>query len=69
MEPKTIDEAICDDSWIDAMVEELDQFEKNEVWNLVSPPKKQSVIGTRWVFRNKLSEEGQVVRNKARFVA
>ncbi|GAU35053.1 hypothetical protein TSUD_69760 [Trifolium subterraneum] len=57
------------DSKVHAMKEELHQFEKNEVWNLVPFPKENSIIGTRWVFRNKLDENGKVVRNKARLVA
>lgn len=39
------------------------------MWDLVPPPQHQSVIGTRWVFRNKLDENGKVIRNKARLVA
>ena len=35
MEPKSINEAIIDESWIEAMKEELSQFERNKVWNLV----------------------------------
>jgi transposase InsO family protein len=69
IEPKSIKEAIIDNSWIEAMKEELSQFDKNEVWTLVPAPQDQSVIGTRWVFRNKLDEEGKVIRNKARLVA
>ncbi|GAU42941.1 hypothetical protein TSUD_135330 [Trifolium subterraneum] len=69
IEPRSINEAIIDESWIEAMKEELHQFEKNEVWNLVPFPKDHSIIGTRWVFRNKLDENGKVVRNKARLVA
>ncbi|KAK2428124.1 putative mitochondrial protein [Trifolium repens] len=69
IEPKTIDEAIVDESWIEAMKEELMQFERNEVWNLVPTPPNHSTIGTRWVFRNKLDENGKVIRNKARLVA
>ena len=69
IEPKTIDEAIVDESWIEAMKEELMQFEINEVWNLVPTPPNHSIIGTRWVFRNKLDENGKVIRNKARLVA
>ncbi|PNX55952.1 hypothetical protein L195_g049586, partial [Trifolium pratense] len=69
IEPKSINEAIIDESWIEAMKEELLQFEKNEVWNLVPPPQNHSIIGTRWVFRNKLDENGKVIRNKARLVA
>ena len=50
------------------MQSELNEFERNKVWNLVPPLKDQSVIGTRWVFRNKLVENGKVIRNKARLV-
>ena len=52
-----------------AMQEELNQFERNQVWELVPKPEHQSIIGTKWVFRNKLDESGVVVRNKARLVA
>ena len=52
-----------------AMQEELNQFERSEVWELVPRPQNQSVIGTRWVFRNKMDENGIIFRNKARLVA
>ena len=52
-----------------AMQEELGQFERYQVWYLTSGPKDHLVIGTKWVFRNKLDENGNVVRNKARLVA
>ncbi|XP_073122005.1 uncharacterized protein [Henckelia pumila] len=68
-EPKKIEEALADSCWIDAMQEELNQFTRNAVWDLVPRPTHQSVIGTQWVFRNKLNEEGTVVRNKAKLVA
>ena len=51
------------------MQEELNQFERSEVWELVSIPSNQSVIGTRWVFKNKIDENCIIVRNKARLVA
>ena len=51
------------------MQEELNQFERSEVWEVVSRPSNQSVIGTRWVFRNKMDENSIMVRNKARLVA
>jgi hypothetical protein len=50
------------------MYEELDQIEKNETWELVPRPRYKNVIGTKWVFRNKLNEDGHVTKNKARFV-
>jgi hypothetical protein len=51
-----------------AMQEELSNFEKNQVWELVERP-KTNIIGTKWVFRNKQDEFGVVIRNKTRLVA
>jgi hypothetical protein len=50
------------------MNEELDQIEKNNTWELVPRPEDKNVIGSIWVFKNKMNEKGQVVRNKARLV-
>ena len=63
-----IDKALQDQIWIEAMQEELNQFEKSKVWILVPLPKGYFVIGTRWVLRNKLDESGKVVRKKTRLV-
>ena len=52
-----------------AMQEELNQFKRNDVWILIERPNNHSVIGTKWVFRNKMNEDGIVTRNKARLVA
>ncbi|GJX21817.1 retrovirus-related pol polyprotein from transposon TNT 1-94 [Tanacetum coccineum] len=51
------------------MQEELNQFIANDVWELVPQPRNMKIIGTKWVFRNKLDENGIVSRNKARLVA
>ncbi|GJZ37574.1 retrovirus-related pol polyprotein from transposon TNT 1-94 [Tanacetum coccineum] len=51
------------------MSEELNQFIANDIWELVPQPKNMTIIGTKWVFRNKLDENGIVSRNKARLVA
>ena len=48
---------------------ELLQFERNNVWTLVPRPKGEHIISTKWIFRNKTDEEGNVIRNKARLVA
>eukprot|EP00253_Pinus_taeda_P003835 PITA_03835 len=50
------------------MDEELDQIEKNDTWELVPRPHDKNVIGTKWIFKNKLNENGEVIRNKARLV-
>ncbi|XP_075088366.1 putative mitochondrial protein AtMg00820 [Nicotiana tabacum] len=69
LEPKKVDEAMKVVHWIKAMKDELDQFERNKVWELVPKPSNSSIVGKKWVFKNKLKESGQVVRNKARLVA
>src|SRR4030066_1714029 len=69
IEPTSIDEALSDDGWIVAMQEELNQFQRNDVRDLVARPLKKNIIGTKWVFRNKLNEQGEEVINKARLVA
>nr|GEV55940.1 copia protein [Tanacetum cinerariifolium] len=51
------------------MQEELNQFTGNDVWELVPQPKNMTIIGTKWVFRNKLDENRIVSRNKAMLVA
>ncbi|GJY10035.1 retrovirus-related pol polyprotein from transposon TNT 1-94 [Tanacetum coccineum] len=69
IEPKNVNEALTDESWIVAMQEELNQFVANDVWELVPQPRNMTIIGTKWVFRNKLDENGIVSRNKAMLVA
>ncbi|GKA61169.1 putative ribonuclease H-like domain-containing protein, partial [Tanacetum coccineum] len=68
-EPKTISQALQDESWVEAMQEELLQFKLQKVWVLVDLPYGKKVIGTKWVFRNKRDERSIVVKNKARLVA
>ncbi|GJS31924.1 putative ribonuclease H-like domain-containing protein [Tanacetum coccineum] len=68
-EPKKISEALEDESWVDAMQEELLQFKIQKVWVLVDLPYGKKAIGTKWVYQNKKDERGVVVRNKARLVA
>ena len=60
--------ALTDPDWVLAMQDELNQGQRNEVWHLVPRPKERSVIGTKWVFRNKLDDLGTIGRNKARLV-
>ena len=50
------------------MDEELYQIEKKYTWELVPRPKDKNVIGTKWVFKNKFNQDGQVIRNKDKLV-
>ncbi|KAK1628842.1 hypothetical protein QYE76_003157 [Lolium multiflorum] len=70
VEPKKVFEALEDSDWVEAMHEELNNFKRNKVWTLVEKPKECcNVIGTKWIFKNKQDEFGNIVRNKARLVA
>lgn len=69
MEPKKVDEALKDESWVNVMKEELEQFNHSDAWTLVEKPKNCSIIGTKWVFQNKMDENRNMIRNKARLVA
>ena len=51
------------------MHEELNQFMRNDVWELVPRPKEAHVISTKWIFKNKTDEDGEIIRNKSRLVA
>ena len=69
IEPKNPKEASSDDSWILAMQEELNQFSRNDVWELVPRSEDKTIIGTKRIYKNKMNEQGEVIRNKARLVA
>ncbi|KAI5312569.1 hypothetical protein L3X38_041742 [Prunus dulcis] len=49
--------------------EELNQFVRSDVWYLVPRQTNTNIIGTKWIFKNKTDEQGNVVKNKARLVA
>ena len=68
VEPLRVEEALKDPDWIISMEEELNNFKRNEVWELVERP-KQNVIGTKWVYKNKHDKFGVVTKNKSRLVA
>jgi hypothetical protein len=51
------------------MHEELENFERNQVWDFVDPPPRCTPIGKKWVWKNKEGEKGEVVRNKSRLDA
>ncbi|GJR82372.1 putative ribonuclease H-like domain-containing protein [Tanacetum coccineum] len=68
-EPKNIKEAMADSAWIEAMQEELHQFDRLDVWELVDRPLCKNVINLKWLWKNKRDEENTVIRNKARLVA
>nr|GEW16791.1 hypothetical protein [Tanacetum cinerariifolium] len=68
-EPKNIKEAMADSAWIESMQEELHQFDRLDVWELVDRPLCKNVINMKWLWKNKRDEENTVIQNKSRLVA
>nr|GEY48783.1 integrase, catalytic region, zinc finger, CCHC-type, peptidase aspartic, catalytic [Tanacetum cinerariifolium] len=62
-------DALTQSCWIEAMQEELNEFEQLEVWELVPRQDKVMVITLRWIYKVKLDELGGILKNKARLVA
>nr|GEY75252.1 retrovirus-related Pol polyprotein from transposon TNT 1-94 [Tanacetum cinerariifolium] len=69
VEPKMYKEALTQSCWIEAMQEELHEFEHLEVWELVPQPNKVMVITLKWIYKVKLDELGGILKNKACLVA
>ncbi|GJT80670.1 retrovirus-related pol polyprotein from transposon TNT 1-94 [Tanacetum coccineum] len=69
VEPKNIKEAMADSAWIEAMQDELHQFDRLKVWELVDKPFGKMIIKLKWLWKNKKDEDQTIIRNKARLVA
>ncbi|GJV98070.1 retrovirus-related pol polyprotein from transposon TNT 1-94 [Tanacetum coccineum] len=59
---------MADSAWIEAMQEELHQFDRLQVWELVDKPFGKNVIKLKWLWKNKKDEDQTVIRNKARLM-
>ncbi|GJS66453.1 retrovirus-related pol polyprotein from transposon TNT 1-94 [Tanacetum coccineum] len=68
-EPKKVSKALKHPGWVNVMQDELNQFSRNKVWTLVLAPYGKTIIGSKWVFKNKKDETRIVIKNKARLVA
>nr|GEY12311.1 hypothetical protein [Tanacetum cinerariifolium] len=69
VEPKMYKDALTQSCWIEAMQEELNEFERLKVWEIVPRPDKVMVITLKWIYKLKLDELGGILKNKARLVA
>ena len=67
--PKTVEEALRDQNWKQAMMEEMKALKKNQTWEIVSLPKNVLPVGCKWVFNVKYKMDGTLERYKARLVA
>ncbi|GKE75703.1 gag-pol polyprotein, partial [Tanacetum coccineum] len=68
-EPKNIKEVTADSAWIEVMQEEIHQFERLDIWELVDRPLCKIVINIKWLWKNKRDEENTVIHNKACILA
>nr|GFC71401.1 Gag-Pol polyprotein [Tanacetum cinerariifolium] len=68
-EPKNIKEAMAYSAWIELMQDELHQFDRLDVWELVDRTLCTNLINLKWLWKNKRNEENTVIRNKSRLVA
>ncbi|GJS58520.1 retrovirus-related pol polyprotein from transposon TNT 1-94 [Tanacetum coccineum] len=59
VEPKNFKQAMTEPSWIDAMQEEIHEFERLEVWELVPCPDNVFLIKLKWIYKVKTDESGE----------
>nr|GFA18288.1 hypothetical protein [Tanacetum cinerariifolium] len=67
--PKNFKSAITKDCWFQAMQDEIHEFDRLQVSELVPQPDCVMIIALKWIYKVKLDEYGDVVKNKARLVA
>jgi hypothetical protein len=68
-EPRTVDEAIGDEAWRNAMDEEMASIKENATWELSTLPHNHKAIGLKWVYKVKRDADGKVIKHKARLIA
>jgi hypothetical protein len=66
LEPKNFNESSKNDHWVKPMNDELDQIEKNNTWEMVHRPEGKNIIGSKWIFKNKLNEQGQSCQEQSK---
>ncbi|GJZ79161.1 retrovirus-related pol polyprotein from transposon TNT 1-94 [Tanacetum coccineum] len=69
VEPKNFKFAVTEDCWFQAMQDEIHEFDRLDVWELVPPLDCAMIIALKWIYKVKLDEYGDVLKNKARLVA
>nr|GEU66623.1 Gag-Pol polyprotein [Tanacetum cinerariifolium] len=69
VEPKNFKMVITEDCWFEAMQDKIHEFDRLKVWVLVCKPDHAIIISLKWIYKVKLDEYGDVLKNKARLVA
>ena len=67
-EPSSYESAVNEETWRQAMREEMEAIEKNSTWELVKPPEKCRPIGVKWIYKIKRNSTGEITRYQARLV-
>nr|GEZ28643.1 hypothetical protein [Tanacetum cinerariifolium] len=68
VEPKNFKSAITEDCWFQARQDEIHEFDRIQVWELVPQPNCVMIIALKWIYKVKFDEYGDVLKNKARLV-
>ncbi|KAL0363827.1 UNVERIFIED_CONTAM: Copia protein [Sesamum angustifolium] len=68
-EPKSFSKANQNMHWREAMDKELEALEISHIWDFTVLPEGKHAIGSRWVFKVKLKQDGSIDRYKARLIA
>ncbi|GJT63140.1 retrovirus-related pol polyprotein from transposon TNT 1-94 [Tanacetum coccineum] len=69
VKPKNFKSAITKDCWFQAMQDKIYEFDRLQVWELVPQPDYVMIIALKWIYKVKLDEYGDVLKNKARLMA
>jgi hypothetical protein len=68
-EPASVEEAMTEECWRQAMQTEMKAIEDNRTWEVAELPAGQKAIGLKWVFKVKKDANGKILKHKARLVA
>ena len=68
IEPSSF-EVVQEPTWVDAMVEKYDSIVRNNAWEIVPRLVGKSVVGSRWIYKVKQTDDGRIEKYKARSVA
>ncbi|RVW32398.1 Retrovirus-related Pol polyprotein from transposon RE1 [Vitis vinifera] len=64
--PSSVEEALSDSKWAQAIKEELEALQKNNTWVLSVLPEGRKMVGCKWIFSFKYKVDGSIDRYKAR---
>ena len=68
-EPNSVEDALSNPNWVQAMKSEMNAMHDNNTWELVPRPVGKNIVGSRWIFKIKRNADGSINRYKARLVA